>query len=95
VSRILDVVGVGHGPDRRGLPEQISVVVVTDWAPGPTLVTFLADGRGDGQSDGALEGPVRDAAAVRGPVEAAVALGMVAPLAARPMRARPRAAAGV
>lgn len=80
--RILDVVGVGHGPDRRGLPEQISVVVVTDWAPGPTLVTFLADGRGDGQSDGALEGPVRDAAAVRGPVEAAVALGMVAPLAA-------------
>lgn len=68
--RILDVVGVGHGPDRRGLPDQVAVAVVTDWAPGPTLVEFLGGGSAG------------DASAPRPPMEAATALGMVAPLAA-------------
>jgi hypothetical protein len=84
--RILDVVGIGHGPDRRGLPQQMSVVVVTDWAAGPTLLTFLADGQGAASVSGGVGGGVagqgREVAAGGGPVEAAVALGMVAPLAA-------------
>jgi hypothetical protein len=80
--RILDVVGVGHGPDRRGLPEQISVAAVTDWAPGPALLAFLGDGPGARSLDGDRSEPVGAATAVRGPVEAATALAMLSPLVA-------------
>lgn len=81
--RILDVVGVGQGLDRRGLPDEISVVVVTDWAPGPTLVELLAGHRGQGGRPGDAEGgqPVQGTA-FSAPMEAGAALGMVAPLAA-------------
>jgi hypothetical protein len=79
--RILDVVGVGHGPDLRGLPEQLAVVVVTDWAPGPALLDFLAGPCTD-CSVGIDAEPGGDGVTARGPVPSAVALAMVAPLAA-------------
>ncbi|HEY1973741.1 MAG TPA: hypothetical protein VGH89_37725, partial [Pseudonocardia sp.] len=41
-ARVLDVAGVGHGPDRQGLPDTVSVLVVIDWPAGPTFASYLA-----------------------------------------------------
>jgi len=77
--RILDVVGVGQGTHRQGLPDRVSFVVVTDWAPGPTLQNYLISLRRQGGLSGGFDG---ETPTPTGPVEPALALRMVAPLAA-------------
>ena len=42
-ARLLDVVGLGAVPDRRGLPDSVHAVAVVDWASGPSLTEVLAD----------------------------------------------------
>ena len=41
--RLLDVVGLGAAPDRRGLADSVHAVAVADWASGPSLAEVLAD----------------------------------------------------
>ena len=42
-ARLLDVVGLGPDPERRGLPDSVHAAAVTDWAPGPSVAEVLAD----------------------------------------------------
>ena len=88
--RIMDVVGVGHVADRGVLPERLAAVVVTDWAPGPTLLAFVADpasagdpaDSGGGLAGGGRGGDATVAVGRVGPVSASAAVQMVAPLVA-------------
>jgi hypothetical protein len=41
--RLLDVVGLGAAPDRRGLSNSVHAVAVADWASGPSLAEVLAN----------------------------------------------------
>jgi hypothetical protein len=67
-ARLLDVVGVGHEPDRAGLPADISAAAVTDWTPDTSMLEVLGGTSALVGSPGV-------------PVDTVTALTMLAPLA--------------
>lgn len=63
--RLLDVVGLGAGADRGGLPDSVHAVAVTDWIPGQSLGEHLT------QPTDVLPVPALSAARMLAPLAAA------------------------